>query len=68
MFNAIALRHAMLDAHCSMVELAKVCGISPSALYRRVRGSTSFKLGEVNHCVERLNLTREQRNEIFFGE
>lgn len=68
MFDVKALRHAMLDASCSMRELAEVCEISPSALYRRMSGRISFTLGEINRCVDRLELTPDQRNEIFFAE
>ena len=46
MLNAKALRHAMIDADCSMKELAQVCKISPSALNRRMRGKVQFTLGE----------------------
>ncbi len=68
MFDAKALRHAMLDADCSTRELATVCKISPSALYRRMNGSISFTLGEINRCVDRLGLSPEARNQIFFAE
>lgn len=68
MFDPKALRHAMLDANCSTRELAKVCGLSPSALYRRMNGRVFFTLGEINRCVDRLGLTPEARNQIFFAE
>lgn len=68
MFDAKALRHEMLDNDCSMRELAKVCGISPSALYRRMSGKVEFTLGEIVQCVDRLNLSAEERNRIFFAE
>lgn len=68
MLDVKALRHAMLDADCNMKDLAKACGICTSALYRRLNGSISFTLGEINRTVERLNLTTEQRDRIFFVE
>ena len=67
MLNAKALRHAMIDADCSMKELAQVCKISPSALNRRMRGKVQFTLGEVMSCEERLNLSMDTRNKIFFA-
>lgn len=67
MFNRIALQHAMIDAECSARELADVCGISPSALYRRLDGAVFFNLGEIDACVSRLQLTPEKRDEIFFA-
>ena len=68
MVDVKALRHAMLDANCSTRELATVCEISPSALYRRLNGKVSFTLGEIMKCTGRLNLSAETRNQIFFAE
>ena len=66
MLDVKALRHAMIDADCSTRELASVCHISPSTLYRRLNGKVSFTLGEVMACAERLHLSSEKRNQIFF--
>ena len=41
--------------------------ISPSALNRRMRGKVQFTLGEVMSCEERLNLSMDTRNKIFFA-
>ena len=68
MLDVKALRHAMLDADCTTKELAKACGICPSSMYRRFNGQISFTLGEINRAVERLHLTIDQRNRIFFAE
>lgn len=68
MLNVKALRHAMLDADCTTKALAEACEICPSALYRRLNGKVSFTLGEINRAVDRLHLTTEQRNQIFFAE
>lgn len=68
MFNKRALEHTMLDASCTNKELAKACGISPSALYRRLSGSVPFNVGEIDRCSEFLRLTPDKRNEIFFAE
>lgn len=68
MFNQRALKHCMLDANCSNGKLAQACGISQSALYRRLSGTVSFSVDEIDRCVEFLKLTPEKRNEIFFAE
>lgn len=68
MLDVKALRHAMLDADCTTKALAEACKICPSAMYRRLNGSVSFTLGEINRAVDRLHLTTEQRNRIFFAE
>lgn len=68
MLNVKALRHAMLDSDCSTRELAHVCNISPSTLYRRLNGKVSFTLGEIMNCSERLNLSFEMLYKIFFAD
>lgn len=68
MLDVKALRHAMIDADCSTRELAKVCNISSSTLYRRLNGKVCFTLGEIMACAERLQLSPEHRNQIFFAE
>lgn len=67
MFDAKALRKAMIDEDCSMKELAAVCNISTSALNRRMRGKVCFTLGEIFNIEARLKLTPERRNQIFFA-
>lgn len=68
MFNERTLKHSMLDANCTNKALADACGISPSALYRRLSGAVPFNVGEIDRCTEFLKLTPEKRNEIFFAE
>jgi transcriptional regulator with XRE-family HTH domain len=68
MLDVKALRHAMIDADCTMRELAAVCKISRSTLNKRLSGKVSFKLGEIMACSERLRLSPEQRNKIFFAD
>ena len=63
-----ALKAAMAMADCSTAELAQVLGISPSALYRRMKGEVFFTLGEIMACMDRLGLTTLDRNRIFFAE
>ena len=67
MLNEKALRHKMLDEGCSVTELAKVCEISTSALYARLNGKVCFTVGEITKAVERLHLSPEQRDQIFFA-
>lgn len=67
MLDVKALRHAMLDADCTVRELAKCCGVNPCTMHHRLRGDVSFKLREINLIVQRLGLTTEQRNAIFFA-
>ena len=65
MVDAKALRYEMMDHNCSVSELAKVCGISRSALYRRLNGEVDFTLGEILKCSERLRLSSARWQYIF---
>lgn len=67
MLDVLALRHAMLDANCNAAALAKACNISPAALYRRMSGDVPFNLKEIGGCCNRLGLSPERRDEIFFA-
>ncbi|MEL1267834.1 BetR domain protein, partial [Staphylococcus aureus] len=39
-----------------------------SAYYSRIRGEQEFDIKEIKTIVKVLNLTREEMNDIFFGE
>lgn len=47
MMDKAALLREMKRNNCSVDELARVCGISRSAIYRRLRGEIDFKVGEI---------------------
>ena len=47
MLDKAALLREMERNNCSVDELARVCGISRSAIYRRLRGEIDFKVGEI---------------------
>ena len=66
MFDKQALRIKMLSCSCSAKELSQILGISTSALYRRLNGSVYFTVPEVLRCADRLSLTSEERDQIFF--
>lgn len=42
--------------------------ISKSAYYSRIRGEQEFDIKEIKTIVKVLDLSREQMNDIFFGE
>ena len=67
MLDTKALRHAMIDCDCTVRGLANACEISPTTLHSRLNGKTSFKLCEIFKCCERLGLSNESRNRIFFA-
>lgn len=61
-----ALRYEMLTHNCTTEELAKVCNISMSSFYRRIKGDVSFTLGEIYQCKARLDLSTARIIQIFF--
>ncbi|MCI6760055.1 MAG: helix-turn-helix domain-containing protein [Clostridiales bacterium] len=67
MLDRNLLRHEMKENNCSIDELANVCGISRSAMYRRLKGQVDFKVNEIIRCTGRLHLSIDRRNRIFFA-
>ena len=67
MLGTKALRHVMLDHNCSAKQLATVCGISTSALYRRFSGEVFFTLGEMWKCCAYLGISQARCLQIFFA-
>lgn len=68
MLDKAALLREMERNNCSVDELARVCGIRRSAIYRRLRGEIDFKVGEIIKVTGRLHLSIDRRNVIFFAE
>lgn len=68
MVDKAALLREMERNNCSVDELARVCGISRSAIYRRLQGEIDFKVGEIIKATGRLHLSIDRRNVIFFAE
>lgn len=68
MLDKAALLREMERNNCSVDELARVCGINRSAIYRRLRGEIDFKVGEIIKATGRLHLSIDRRNVIFFAE
>jgi len=66
-FNKTALRVKMLESSCTVKELSQVLDISKGALYRRLNGQVFFTVPEVIACSKHLNLTNEERDQIFFN-
>lgn len=48
--------------------LATAIGISKKALYQKMRGTTEFKRNELIHLKDKLYLTDERANQIFFSK
>lgn len=68
MVDSKALRMKILEKDCSISELAKVCGLSTTAIYRRLANRVAFTVPQMLACVERLGLSAAERDEIFFNK
>lgn len=68
MVDSKALRIKMLESGCTAVELAAVCSISTTALYRRLQNKVAFRVPEMLAVTRRLSLSNTERDEIFFAQ
>ena len=51
----------------TMIHLANTLGITREALYNKLSGESEFKISEMNALIKDLRLTKEERDQIFFG-
>jgi len=68
MTNSLELELQIKRIGISKKDLAKRLGISEMSLFNKIRNETEFKASEIVALTEALNLTQEQRNNIFFGK
>ena len=68
MLNKPALMAELQNNNCSIAELAAICNISCSSMYRRLKGDVDFKVGEIIKATGRLHLSIDRRNAIFFAK
>ena len=61
------LRVVMVSKGCGMLELARACKISRSALYRKISGKTAFTVREADIVARTLAMTAEEMTRIFFA-
>lgn len=47
MYNKKKLRIAMIEKDYNVAKLAEAIGVSKSALYRKIRGDSEFKMSEM---------------------
>ena len=47
-------------------DLAEKIGLSPSAIYRKLKGTSQFRLDEVSKIADVLGFTKKQTYDIFF--
>lgn len=64
--NKTELRVAMKRKGMTYPKLAKALGIGYGTLWNKINHKTEFTLDEIQKLVELLDLTPEQRDQIFF--
>lgn len=68
MVDSKVLRMKMIEKDCSVEELAEVCALSKTAIYRRLSNKVAFTVPQMLACVDRLGLSSAERDEIFFAK
>lgn len=67
MTNVDALRKCMDESGMKIVSIAKKSGMLRETLYNRLK-TGDFKISEICALSSVLNLSKEKRDEIFFGD
>lgn len=67
MINKAKLRYHLEINQISQDELANVLGINPTTLYRKMNGLNDFYRHEILLIKEKLDLSVNEMNDIFFN-
>ena len=62
------LKGKMVENNLRDQDMASILGIDSSTFYRKKKGITDFTREEIKIMKDRLNLTAEEVDAIFFGE
>lgn len=68
MINKVLLKEAIKERGISITFLAKKIGISREGFYKKMNGTTEYKVSEVSKIKKILNLTDKDIDEIFFDK
>ena len=60
------LKHRIEESGITLTFLAKQLSIDRATLYNKLNGITEFKASEITIISRLLNLTTDERDEIFF--
>lgn len=66
MTDVFLLRKKMEDSGMTVTFIAKKAGILRETLYNRIKGAGDFKASEIVALTKVLNLSRNERDQIFF--
>ena len=62
------LKERICDSGMTMTAIAKRADMSRGTLYNRLNGKGEFKAGEIMGLMHALNLSKPDREKIFFGK
>lgn len=68
MFNQNLLKAKLIEKDVSVLELCNELGICETTFYRKLSRDGDFSRFEINKIVEKLELSQEERNKIFFAQ
>ena len=68
MFNQNLLRAKIIEKGLSVTQLCQYLGICEATFYRKLARDGDFSRFEIKRITEKLNLSRSERDEIFFGQ
>jgi len=65
--NYAKLKGLMAERGLEVTKLAEILGISRQAASNKVNGKTTVTLTDARKIAETLNMTKDERDSIFFG-
>jgi len=68
MVNYAKLRGLMTERGLEVTKLAQILSISRQAASKKINGKSSLSLTDAQSIATALNMTKEERDMIFFGE
>lgn len=68
MVNYAKLRGLMAERGMEINKLARILCISRQAASKKINGKTSISLTDAQSIATALNMTKDERDMIFFGE
>lgn len=67
MFRLNLFNAKLAACEVSKAEIAATIGCNESTLYRKINGQSDFTRNEIQMMRQKLNLTAEEMESIFFG-
>lgn len=67
MFNQNLLKAKIVEKGISVIELCNELGICEATFYRKLARNGDFSRFEIKKIAEKLSLTTDERNQIFFA-